>query len=110
MDKCGVYYTISNAITGPGHIPPNPHPSPNKIPPMINFLSIVPVVEGKFSANNGFLLTAFTKLNKIKLTPTAAPSTNKRAGSQVKLIYKNSKILLLFSIPEKQRPIQKNIL
>ena len=34
---------LSNAIeviAGPGHNPTKPHPAPNKIDPMINFLSI----------------------------------------------------------------------
>ena len=96
-------------IAGPGHKPTKPQPAPNKIEPIISFLSISLFVGiKKLDENNGLSLF-LNKWNTGVEIISAPIITNASEGSHSLKIFKKPKTFSGFIISEITSPIPKII-
>ena len=100
--------TANNAMAGPGHSPPIPHPSPKQTPPKMSFQSIVLLLgSNSFSPKYGTFFTLIMYWKTIKFTATPHPSTNSSDGFQSLPIHKNWSMFRRRHIPATISPVAK---
>ena len=110
MTWIGTVKTGNRAINGPGHNPPNPHPTPKQAAPIINLASIAELAGlNSLFPNNDYPFFFIMYVKTTKLTANPNPKTKANAGFQPSMSIKNPSILGRYVIPAIINPPAKRI-